>query len=420
MICFHMILSYIGMILTFINIYNLKGNRRLITIYFSIIYIFLVLSYRHLGISPLYIVNIIMSVTIYKHTKKILLTIVVPLSTTLLCAIINIISYYLYLEAFKVSIYQERDLLNIFMYYIFTYILMILLARSFNKSVMKNIEKFNVKVKTMIVLISILVFIIYFETLRQIRLLDIQTICKYPGNALLILYFITFVSFLFLISMINSENRLNEMNEYNKKLEIMTNEMKKFRHDYKNILLSMNGYIQADDMEGLKKFFYTNIEPLNEELDSYNLNIASTINIEILELKGIILSKINKAEKLGIDVNISINEVIKDISMNTIDLCRVIGIILDNCIEASLECKNPKIDICIDTNSDCTSFLISNTYIKKIDSLAELFKRGISTKGINRGIGLSNLNEILDNYEDACFSVKLDDNFIQKLDIYNS
>ncbi|WP_161628743.1 sensor histidine kinase [[Clostridium] dakarense] len=360
-----------------------------------------------------------MSFIIYKATKKISLTIIVPLSTTLLSMVVNIVCYNIHFDMFNISIYKDRNILNIGIYYIIIYLLLFLLARYINKSVMRNIEKFNVKIQTMIILTSILVLLIYLETMRQIKLLRIEDISQPSGRILLILYFITFIAFILLVSMINNENRLNEINKYNKKLEVMTNEMKKFRHDYKNILLSMNGYMQENDMEGLKKFFNSNIEPLSENLDSYNFNITSISNIKNIELKGLILSKLIKAEDLGININITIYENIKNINMNVVDLCRVIGIILDNCIEASLECKEPSIDICIDTNSSCTSFLISNTYIKKIDSLAELFKGGISTKGRNRGIGLSNLNDILDKYEDICFSIKLDENFIQKLEIYS-
>jgi two-component system sensor histidine kinase AgrC len=250
------------------------------------------------------------------------------------------------------------------------------------------------------------------------KLMEVPYVSQLSQNILFILYFITFMAFLLLVSIINNENRLKEINEYNNKLENMTNEMKKFRHDYKNILLSMNGYIQENDMEGLKKLFYCSIEPLSKDINAYNLNITSISNIKNLELKGIILAKLIKAEDLGININISTCGNIENININIIDLCRVLGIMLDNCIEASLECEKSNIDIYIEKKSKCTSFIMSNTYINKINNIGDLFKQGISTKGANRGIGLSNLNDILDNYEDVCFSVKLDRYFIQKLDIY--
>ncbi|MCG4723061.1 hypothetical protein L0M81_14090, partial [Alistipes putredinis] len=60
--------------------------------------------------------------------------------------------------------------------------------------------------------------------------------------------------------LINNQKRIKEIDEYNKKLEYATNEMKRFRHDYKNIMLSMCGHIESNDLDGLKKFFYSHIE----------------------------------------------------------------------------------------------------------------------------------------------------------------
>ncbi|MBW4872927.1 MAG: GHKL domain-containing protein, partial [Paeniclostridium sp.] len=62
--------------------------------------------------------------------------------------------------------------------------------------------------------------------------------------------------------------------------------------------------------------------------------------------------------------------------------------------------------------------IVSNTYKEKIEDISNLFKDGYSSKGEGRGIGLSNLKEILNNYENAYFTIKAEGEFIQKLDIY--
>jgi two-component system, LytTR family, sensor histidine kinase AgrC len=219
--------------------------------------------------------------------------------------------------------------------------------------------------------------------------------------------------------LINNQKRLNEISQYNKKLESLTNEMKKFRHDYKNIMLSMNGYLIENDIEGLKNFFYSNIDPSSKVLDLYNLNISSIANINCVEVKGIILSKIIKAEDISIDTKVYIPDIIEYINFNCLDLCRVLGIILDNCIEASSECESPSIEISITQNDKCVSIITTNTYINKGKDISKFFKEGFSTKGDGRGIGLSNLKGILSNYDNAYFTIKAEDEFIQKLDIYN-
>nr|WP_306810414.1 GHKL domain-containing protein [Paeniclostridium sordellii] len=124
------------------------------------------------------------------------------------------------------------------------------------------------------------------------------------------------------------------------------------------------------------------------------------------------------AQRKGIDTNVYIPNIVKDINFNCLDLCRILGIILDNSIEASLECENPSITLSIVDKENLISIIISNTYKEKIEDISNLFKDGYSSKGKGRGIGLSNLKEILNNYENVYFTIKVEGEFIQKLDIY--
>ncbi|MGL5642161.1 MAG: sensor histidine kinase, partial [Paraclostridium sp.] len=286
----------------------------------------------------------------------------------------------------------------------------------------KNIKEINIfykfKIQLLIIFTSILSISIYFETIRQMKVVCISELQMKQNVILPFLYFITFLSIIFLIMLINNQKRLNEVNEYNKKLEDITNEMKKFRHDYKNIMLSMCGYIEENDMEGLKKFFYSNIEFSSEYLDLCNLNLSSIGNINCIEVKGAISAKVIEAENNGISTKVYIPDVIKYINLNCLDLCRILGIILDNCIESSLECESPSITISIIEKENLISIIISNTYRNKIDDTSDLFTNGYSSKGEGRGIGLSNLKEILNNYDNVYFTIKAEDEFIQMVDIY--
>ena len=51
------------------------------------------------------------------------------------------------------------------------------------------------------------------------------------------------------------KRQMQEIDNYYKytvRIEKINNDMRKFRHDYVNILLSMSEFIRDDDMEGLK------------------------------------------------------------------------------------------------------------------------------------------------------------------------
>ena len=57
------------------------------------------------------------------------------------------------------------------------------------------------------------------------------------------------------------------------------------------------------------------------------------------------------AHESGIDVTIDIPDKVDSFSMDTIDLARILGIFLDNAIEAALETQQPKIGLNIIQNS---------------------------------------------------------------------
>lgn len=422
MIHFYILLTSVGIYLSFINIYDFKRKKIKLAIYFLFTYIALAISYKYLKISPLYGLNIINSILVYKLTKKMLLTITIPLMSTVLYIAVNVFCYHIILFITDINIYKISNRIYLILYYLITYGLIIVIAKFLNGKFIKNINELNIfykfKIQLLIIFTSILSISIYFETIRQMKVVCISGLQMKQNVTLPFLYFITFLSIIFLIMLINNQKRLNEVNEYNKKLEDITNEMKKFRHDYKNIMLSMCGYIEENDMEGLKKFFYSNIEFSGRYLDLCNLNLSSIGNINCIEIKGVISAKVIEAENNGISTKVYIPDVIKYVNLNCLDLCRILGIILDNCIESSLECESPSITISIIEKENLISIIISNTYKNKIDDTSELFTNGYSSKGEGRGIGLSNLKEILNNYDNVYFTIKVEDEFIQKVDIY--
>ena len=106
----------------------------------------------------------------------------------------------------------------------------------------------------------------------------------------------------------SKKEQLQNLKDYTNSLEKVYTDMRKFRHDYINILSSIVGYIEDNDMEGLEEHFYKNIMPLGEGIKNNNFRIGLLKNIEIVELKGLLSSKIIGAQGKGIDVFIDISE----------------------------------------------------------------------------------------------------------------
>ncbi|MGK0553528.1 GHKL domain-containing protein [Macrococcus capreoli] len=221
-----------------------------------------------------------------------------------------------------------------------------------------------------------------------------------------------------LLNIKNKENR--DYFEYTKELEQTNTAMRKFKHDYVNILTTMSGYIYEDDMEGLRNYFDQYIVPLKENIDYQQYQLFGMDKVNIVPLKGLLTTKIIATQEgkiaLKIDIADEINE--DDIQMDIIDYCRMMGIVWDNAIEASEEVENSEIQAALMKTKESLIFVISNTCNQSMPSIAELYQENYSSKSGERGLGLSNLNEISKKYSNVFLDTSIQAHtFIQKIEI---
>lgn len=217
------------------------------------------------------------------------------------------------------------------------------------------------------------------------------------------------------------QDSYNRLQEYTNQIENMYSSLRSFKHDYSNIMLSMSGYIEANDMEGLRDYFDKEILPLSKNITKNTAHINQLINIKTTELKSIISSKLLYAIELNINVGIEVTDEVTSIPMDTLDFCRVIGIFLDNAIEATLETDRPTIRFALINLDTEYIFIISNTFLEKGIPYATLSKPNVSTKGINRGIGLYNAHEIIAKYNHVFLDTEIKNkSFVQRLQISKS
>lgn len=220
------------------------------------------------------------------------------------------------------------------------------------------------------------------------------------------------------IEMNMRQDAYDKLQNYTNQIENMYSSLRSFKHDYLNVMLSMSGFIEADDMMGLRTYFDKEIIPLNKKLSSNTARLNQLMNIKSTELKGIVSAKLLYAMELNIAVGIEVTEEIPEIPIDTIDLSRILGIFLDNAIEASLETEHPSIQFAIINLENEYTFIISNTFLDHGIPFATLRQPKISTKGPNRGIGLYNAQEIISKYDHILWDTETNDtNFIQRLRI---
>lgn len=198
---------------------------------------------------------------------------------------------------------------------------------------------------------------------------------------------------------------IKHVEEYAKYIEELYSDIRVFKHDYKNILLSLGEYIEEKRYDELEIYFKENILASERSIDQNDFWVKLK-NIKILPLKSIIISKLIKANNKYIDVFIDISEEIDNIPMEYIDSIRVFGILLDNAIEESVKCSDKKINFAIVKKEKSMVFIIQNSCCEDVSCIYKLFQKGFSTKGEGRGVGLYNLKRILNNYKNITLNME--------------
>lgn len=221
---------------------------------------------------------------------------------------------------------------------------------------------------------------------------------------------------------LHAENMLHQyehLQTYTKEVEKLYGSMRSFKHEYVNLLSTLSGYMEANDMPHLKEYFYNEILPISQTFSESDTRLGTLSHIEIMELKSLLSSKLIYAMELGIKVELELSETIREIPMRTVDLIRVLGIFLDNAIEAALDSTERRIQLCFVHKEDCLMIILRNSSDLPPIPLARLADWGVSSKGVNRGIGLYNAKSLLDQYPHILWDTEYQNMlFTQILTIY--
>ena len=214
------------------------------------------------------------------------------------------------------------------------------------------------------------------------------------------------------------QEAFDALQRYTEQLENTYDTLRSFKHDYHNILLCMSHYIESGDMDELKLFFNKKIIPLDRQISKDTAHLNQLKNLKIPELKGLLTSKLLYAADQDIDVKIDVRDEVSTLPMDAIDLVRVMGILLDNAIEAALESDTPAIHFSMVALEKECLVIIKNTFVDKGIPLASIRRPDVSSKGKNRGVGLYNVEQIVQKYKDIFWETETSEgSFVQRLQL---
>ena len=218
---------------------------------------------------------------------------------------------------------------------------------------------------------------------------------------------------------ITSRN-LEEAQVYNKTLQILHDNISAFKHDFANIIQSLGGYVQTEDLGGLKKYYS---QLLSDYQDVNSMSILNPNTINNPAVYSLLTAKYYKANELGIKFNIEIFLDFNKLKIEDYKLTRILGILIDNSIESASECEEKQ--ICLEMfnniNSSSQSITIKNTYNNKEIDINKINKKGYTTKSDTskpHGLGLWEVQQIIKKTKNMnLITSKNEEYFIQKIEL---
>lgn len=189
-------------------------------------------------------------------------------------------------------------------------------------------------------------------------------------------------------------------------VENMYQQVRGWRHDYRNHIQAMKVLLVQNNLEGLQEYL--------DQLDTDLNTVDTVIKTGNSMADAILNSKISlaKAKKINVQVTAHIPVELK---MSEIDVCCIIGNLFDNAIEASLLLPEEQRMIRVYMEMKNTQLYISFTNFTAGKKLTKINNRFTTTKGDGHGLGLiriDNIIERLDGYlsrnsEDGAFTTEI-------------
>lgn len=233
---------------------------------------------------------------------------------------------------------------------------------------------------TLLLLVFVINILLFF---RSEKFNDIYNICAIIIFSLYIIFtLIQIIKGRYVIEKLEAKNK--ELTNSYKASSAAMEQFRELKHNLKNDLYSLKGVLPKE-----KQIL------LNNLMSKYNTNYDWLNNVtDIPEgLQGIIYLKKLEAEKQKVKLNVNYNST-KDIAeKDFLDICDILGIYLDNAIEASKENGDKTVVLDIRDYYDSMMIKVINKFSNNVN-LNEIGNKDYSTKNRNSGIGLNYISKI--------------------------
>lgn len=211
---------------------------------------------------------------------------------------------------------------------------------------------------------------------------------------LLVVAFVGIYNLKFVVKHENTELKLANTIVYNETLSKVNEGVRGFKHDMGNIVQAILGYIAINDSEGAKKYCQNLVIGFND------INILSILSPKVIDepaIYGVVVNKILIARDKNMTLSLDINTSVSNINFPKFELSRILGILLDNAIEAGEQTVEKKLTLNMyhDYSRDTDVIVISNSLNDTSIDTEKIFTKNYSTKQTPSGFGLYEVKKFL-------------------------
>lgn len=240
-------------------------------------------------------------------------------------------------------------------------------------------------------------FFVFFISLLIATSNKLEPITWFITPLFFIFLFVFFISYIKKMNLERKlEQELDSLMEYTQLYEKTLDHNRKVIHEYKNQLIVIRSLIDSRNKKA-----YNYINQLLQSEEDYDERLRFKLSVlPISEIRALFLYKISLAEKTGIEVELDIDPQIIHIDpstmeQNIMDISRILGVFLDNALDAVESLKQKKLFISIFRDLENQFCITISNPFQGFFPLEKIYRDGYSTKGKGRGYGLGLVKDIL-------------------------
>ena len=414
----------------FIKLFSVLYIAAIVVSYFAVAYLpilLVVVSFTYLCVKKIKLLHNILSCLLSITTFIIILA-----ANNLISMIIGVPQDRLLelRETLSYNLYNS----GVFLFFALISVLIInvISKRIHNLTILHDVDRSYVNNKLIVfVVVAIAFFIFTISNIWMLGMIDTQRAMFYTTFSiiisLLLSAFIVFAVYTIISITTQKKRELDIKHEkeiteiYKNEIQNMYDSVRDFKHDYMKIYSSMSMLIERGDIDGLRDFFNNEIVPLQNDILNETDTAHEITKISDSIIQGTVYNYIIKAKNKGIEPVISIDgDVPNTVSVTSVELARILGIILDNAIEAVCGIKDgtrKAVILGVYADKAHVTYIVKNTYSVQPD-LSKIFDNDYSTKGGEHGRGLAIAKRITDKYDDVFLNVKLEkEYFVTELNL---